>query len=242
MTTPADNTPYGIIGDSLRDCGRLLEGQVVSSEKFAEGMRRLRDLINLWLTTGLKLWTWSDTAVPLVAGQAVYSFAPGGDVDMTKPLRVLQGYYLYTATNVRRPIYVMAWNDYLNLGQAGTLTSNRGPISQYFVNKKQSQLDVTFWLCPDSTEAANGQAHVLLQTQIANPISLTETMNFPQEWRMALRWGLADDWSTGQPKEIMDRCAQKAAMYKEILEAWDVEDAPTVMQADPRMAGDRSFV
>ena len=35
---------------------------------------------------------------------------------------------------------------------------------------------------------------------------------FAQEWRIALRWGLADDIATGQPQAIMDRCAQRAGV------------------------------
>lgn len=235
MTMPSDNTPYAIIYDAMLDAGKLEEGGVPTPEALAKNMRRLRDLINTWQTQGLKLWVNVDTAVPLVAGTPTYSFAPTGDVDMTKPLRVLQGYYLFTTTNVRRQLTVLSWNDYLTLGQAGNLTGNQGPINSYFVNKQQSSLDVTFWLCPDTTEAANGQAHVLLQCQVTNPVNLTETMNFPVEWRMALHWGLSDDISTGQPESVIQRCAQKAQMYRTMLEDWDVEDAPTQFQPDSRM-------
>jgi hypothetical protein len=61
-------------------------------------------------------------------------------------------------------------------------------------------------------------------------------MQFPPEWRMAARWGLAADLATGQPQTVIERCEAKAAMYLETLENWDVEDAPTQFQADPRMA------
>jgi hypothetical protein len=104
------------------------------------------------------------------------------------------------------------------------------------IEKLATSLRVTFWLCPDATEADNGAVHLLMQTQIANPISLTETMNFPEEWRMFLRWGLADDWSTGQPETIMNRCQQKAEMYRSILEGWDVEDAPTQITPNVQQA------
>jgi hypothetical protein len=128
----------------------------------------------------------------------------------------------------------------MRLGSAGILTANRGAINSYFVDKQAASLSVTFWLCPDTTEAANGQAHVLLQTQITNPASLTETMQFPDEWRMALRWGLADDICTGQPKEIMDRCAARAGAYRAVLEDWDVEDAPTSFTPDSRYSSSSS--
>lgn len=234
MTTPSLNQPYAIITDAMLDAGLLQEGDTPSSEQLARNIGRLRDLINTCQTDGLKLFVNQDITVSLVAGQATYTFLPSGSVDMTKPLRVFQGYYLYTASQVRRPFTVLSWNDYLTLGQAGTLTANRGAINSYFVDKKPDRLSVTFWLCPDDTEADNGAAHLLMQVQIANPISLTETMEFPEEWRMYLRWGLADDICTGQPASIVQRCAMKAEYYRNKLEAWDVEDAPTSFQPDPR--------
>lgn len=234
MTTPADNTPVGVITDAYQDAGLNQDDQDPTPEQFAKGMRRLRDLINFAQTKGLKLWVNVDTPVPLTAGQATYTFGPTGDVVMTKPLRVLEGYYLYTSGSIRRPLTPLSWRSYLQLGQAGTATSNQGPITQYFEDKQQTLLSVTFWLCPDTNEVSLGQAHLLLQTQITRPSALTETMNFPDEWRMFLHWGLAAELCTGQPQAVIDRCEGKAAMYREALEGWDVEDADTSFAPDPR--------
>jgi hypothetical protein len=234
MTTPSINTPYGIIADAMQDAGFLQDGNEPNSEQLAKNMRRLRDLINTWQTQGLKLWLLSDTEVPITAGQAVYTFKPAGSVNITKPLRVIQGYFLLTTSEVRRPLTVLSWDEYLRLGQAGTAAGNRGAINSYFVDKRATELAVTFWLTPDATEVLNGDPHVLLQIQADAPVNLTATTAFPEEWRMALRWGLADDICTGQPQAIMDRCSQKAEMYRRMLEDWDVEDAPTMLQPDPR--------
>lgn len=242
MTTPVINTPNGVISDALVDCGLLMEGQEPSPEQFASGLRRLRDLMALYMTQGLKLWLKVDTEVPLVAGQARYSIGPGGDVNLVgRPLSVEQGYYLFTATNVRRQLSKLAWEDYLNLGQAGTLTSNRGPISQFQVDKQAALMYVTFWLTPDTTEAANGSVHLLLKTYVNQPIQLDETINFPDEWRVALRWGLADDWSTGQPDAVVQRCAQRAKDTRMALEDFDVEDAEVKFEADATGYGCSSF-
>lgn len=236
MTAPAANTPFGIITDAMIDAGRLGQGQTPNSEQLAVNLRRLNDLVNYLQTKGLKLWLNEDVTVPLVAGQAAYTFAPGGSVDMTKPLRVLEAYYLLMASNGRRPLTQISLRDYWTLGSAGTLSSNQGSVTQFLVEKLQTQMKVTFWPCPDSTDASLGAVHLLVQGQVTNAISLTETMNFPQEWRMVLRWGLADELSTGQPEAIMTRCQQRAMMYREALEDWDVEDAPTNFAPDPQYA------
>jgi len=230
MVASVSNTVYGIINDAMFDAGYLERGDVPNSDQLSEYMRRLNDIINLWQTQGLKLFLLEDLPIPLVTGQSIYSLGPLGDVDMTKPLRGLQGYVLETVGNARRPLVVMSWNEWMTLSQ---VTGNNGMISSYFINKQATELQVYFWNPPDATEA-NNVAHILIQTQVTNPINLEENMAFPQEWRMALRWGLADDICTGQPQAIMDRCAARANTYRSILEDWDVEDAPTRFTPDQR--------
>ncbi len=51
-------------------------------------------------------------------------------------------------------------------------------------------------------------------------------------WLLLLAY--AADLSTGQPQAIMDRAEQKTAMYREMLEGWDVEDASTSFAPDSR--------
>ncbi len=234
MTAPAVNTPVSIITDAYLDAGLIARGETVDGDLIVDGMRRLTDLINLWQTQGLKLWLNVDTSVPLVAGTGTYTLGPGSDVDMAKPLRVIEAYYL-DSNNIRRPLVPLAWNDYIRLSQVTT----QGALNSYFVNKKQTELSVFFWLIPDAT-AATGTAHLLLQTQVTNFISVTETMNFPIEWRIALRWGLADEICTGQPETIMARCQSRAEAYRSMLEDWDVEDPATRFTPDQR-AGQQSY-
>jgi len=232
MTTPADGTPIVIIQDAMFDAGLLRQGQSPNSEQIATNMRKLRDLINYMQTDGLKLWLNYDLSITLTAGTGTYKLGPtadGGTVNMTRPMRIIEGYYLFS-NGTRQPLIPLSWDDYIRLSQVNTT----GAINSYFANKQQYTLDVFFWLIPDAT-AATGTGHVLIQQQVTNPVSLTETMNFPIEWRMALRWGLAADICTGQPEAIITRCTQMAHFYREALENWDVEDAPTQFSPDPRM-------
>lgn len=228
MTTPSLNTPSAIIADAYKDAGIIQQGDSPNGEQIVDATTRLIDILNFEQTQGLKLWVNVDTTVPLVASQGTYTFSPSGDVVMTKPLRVIEAYYK-DSEGIRRPLVVLSWDDYIRLSQV----NQTGQINSYFVNKKQTELSVFFWLIPDAT-AATGTAHLLLQTQITNFTSLTETMNFPIEWRMFLRWALADELATGQPQAIMDRCQQRCERYREALEGWDVEDAPTSFTVDQR--------
>lgn len=239
MTAPALTTPQRIISDAMEDAGLLQEGDTPNSEQFAKYMRRLLDVINTLQTQGLKLWTQTDQSVTLVAGTRDYTMKLGGSVNITRPMRVLQGYYL-DSDSVLRPIYPLSWDEWLRL----STTTQQGAISQFFVQKQVSQLLVSFWLTPDTT-AATGTAHLLIQQQVTNFTGLYDTIDFPMEWMMTLRWCLAADISTGQPQAIMDRCEGKANMYRKMLEDWDVEDTSTRFAPDSQSRGGysgRSFV
>ena len=221
MTTPATNTPQRVIKYAMINAGLLADGTDPSSDNYANYMIRLNDLINFWQTQGLKLWLQTDLSITLVAGTALYSLYPSGTVAMTKPLRVVQGYFQDSA-GTRRPLIPISREEYSRL----STVTQQGPITQYFVDKQYDRLNVSFWLVPDST-AATGTGHLIIQSQATNLVSLTDTIQFPQEWFIALCWGLADEICTGQPQAIMDRCQQRAMTYRDALENWDVEDAPT---------------
>lgn len=226
MTTPNLNTPIGIISDAYLDAGLLQQGQPPSPDQIVDGMRRLTDIIQFQQTQGLKLWLNEDTEIPLVAGQGTYTLGPGFDVDMQKPTQTWQSFY-QDSSGVRRPLNPLAWTDYNQLSQI----DQRGAINSYFINKQRTYMSVFFWLIPDET-AATGSCFLLLRRRITQFILVNETMDFPPEWRIFLRWELASEVSTGQPQAIMDRCAQRAQYFREALEAFDVEDASTTFGVD----------
>lgn len=230
MTTPASfGTAQRCIQFAMRNAGFLSEGEEPNSDQLAEYLPRLNDLVNLWQTQGLKLFLWQDVPVPLVQGQAFYTIGPAQNVNMTKPLRGLQAYFL-NQNNIRRPLVTLSWDEYMRLSQI----TQEGSINSYFIDKQATYLRLFLWMPPDATDAS-GTAHLLFQTQATNYVSLTDNSAFPQEWFIALQWGLADEICTGQPAAIVQRCQQRAQAYRDALEAWDVEDAPTYFAPDQRM-------
>ena len=223
------NTVYGVINDAMHDAGLLQEGEMPNSEHLATNMRRLVDIINLWQTQGLKLFLLQDIEINLVANQGAYVLGPTGDVVMERPTQIIQGYVL-NPEGIRRPLVPMAWQEWMNLSQ---VQGNEGTISSYFVDKQATFDRVHFWPTPNASEAVN-TAHLLVRTKAIAPINLLQDTMFPQEWRVALRWGLADDICTGQPLAIMERCEQRAVQFRQALEDFDVEDVSMQFTVDPR--------
>lgn len=213
------NTPARVIREALYDAKLLQQGDEPSGERLATCLNRLNDLVNLWQTQGIKLWLNKVTPVALVAGTPTYTFGPAGSG--AKRMRVIQGWYR-DSNGVDRPLDPLSWESYNSLSNKLV----QGTVNGYFVDKQAANLAVTLWQVPDAT-AALGTVQLLMQEPIYQAVSLTETMIFPNEWYMALHWGLADEICTGQPGAIVQRCEQRAKMYREALEDWDVEDAPT---------------
>lgn len=229
----AQNTSYGtadrIIRQALTNCGLLQEGDDPSSELIADCTNRLNDIINMWQIAGIKLWTLVDQSVTLVNGQATYTLKPSGSVNITKPLRIDYAYYLDSSSNSRPLLGPLSWEEYLALSNR----TQTGSINSYFVNKLQSEIDVTVWPVPDAT-AATGTLHLLIRQQITNFTGITDNLNFPQEWYLALTWALADEKSTGQPQSVIDRCEKKAFLYMKVLKDWDTEDGSVYFSPDMR--------
>lgn len=227
MASPTSNSVYGIIRDAMQDAGLLAEGDDPNSEQLATNFRRLNDIINLYQTDGLKLFLLQEISVPLVAGTNKYSINPLIGSIPKKHLRIIEA-RVQTPQGERRPIDSIAWEEWNRLPQ-----TSQGAITAYFVDKQPYTLDVYFWNTPDTQEALNTPI-LLVHKQVDNALNLESDMQFPQEWRIALRWGLADDICTGQPDTIMARCATRAQTFKEALENWDVEDASTRLTPDFR--------
>lgn len=229
MPSITSNTPYGIIADAMFDAGLLEEGQQPNSEQLTSNFRRLNDMINLWQTQGLKLFLLQEISIDLIASQNTYTVNPTPGTVPSKHMRIIQG-RVQQIPGDNRPIYPISWEEWNRLPQL-----QEGSVTGYFVDKQPTSLIVKFWNTPDVQEAINTVV-LLVQTQVINPINLEQSMQFPQEWRLALRWGLASEISTGQPQAIMDRCDQRAEVYRSALEDWDVEDAPTMFAPDFRGA------
>lgn len=229
------NTPERIIREAMLDAGLLQWGEDPTSEDYARYMGRLNDLVNLWQTQGIKLWVNQTVLVPLSVGVASYYLGPFGSIVSQKPPRVLFGVYVDSGGR-RRELGSLSWQEYHSL----TDRSAQGPVLAYHVDKGVADTRVSFWRVPDAS-ATTGSVELLIQAQIANMVSLVDAMSFPQEWYIALRWGLADEICSGQSQATQARCEMKAKEFRQALEDWDVEDAGTRFVADGRGQGGSRF-
>src|SRR5271165_6039936 len=169
-SNPVYSSAYRIVRQAYRNCQKVGEGQDPSSDQLATGLNLLNDMINFWQTQGLKLWLQFDLSIQPVQGQALYTFGPTGTNPMTRPTRVIQGYFIDQNGQNRRPLDPpLSQQEYFTLSNVST----QGAISQYYTAKLVNTLNVYLWLTPDAN-AALGTAHLIIQQQVTNVVSLTD--------------------------------------------------------------------
>lgn len=229
-------TAGALLTKAYRDAQKLPRGAALSADQLSDGIDIMNDLINLWQTQGLKLFLTEEIIILLTAGQQMYSLRPAGDVSMSRPLEIISGTYWDQYSN-SRPLLKISREEWTRL-------SNRtvqGTVNQYFYDPQYDRLNVYLWNIPDTT-AATGTVHVAIRKQATNVVVSGDSPNFPPEWAIALRWGVADELTSGMPEAIQMRCQQRAQAYRQALEDWDVETAETYFQPDGRIsAGSQSF-
>lgn len=230
MTVPSTSgTPYRLIRDGMVEAGYLGRGRDPTSDHLAMYQNKLNDVFSsLQIRPGLKLWLNQDIVIPLVAGQNLYTMGPGGSVSMVRPIRAFEAYYT-DQNNNRRPMIQIARNEWDSLSTVQV----QGALNNFYIDKQQLTLNLWIWQTPD-TQAATGQFHLIITQQVGGLVSLTDQINFPVEWYLAVMWSFAAEICTGQPPAIVSRCEAKKAEYLEIVEGWDVEDASTYFTVDTR--------
>jgi hypothetical protein len=140
-------------------------------------------------------------------------------VTTPKPLRIMNVFSRNSA-NLDRPLYALSRNEYDNLGNKFVTAT---PNSYYY----DSQLDTGYLYiynpASDNTETLYALAHRRFQDMDTG----LDTFDFPQEWFLALKWGLAAELTeeVGVEAEKIQRIESKATMYLQEVVDFSVEEA-----------------
>jgi hypothetical protein len=220
---------------AMRNASLLDKLDQPDSEDYRQYMPRLNGLINFEQTQGLKLWLQEDISFTPVEGQQSYAWGPTGDVVMTRPTRIIAGYFTYPLIDtsniqVRFPLYQLSRDEFNNLG----VLNVQGITNSFFVDKQQNNVIVWLWLNPDAF-TAEAVVTFTTQVQVNQIISITDTTNFPIEWFQFIHWALACEIDQGQPSAVQAKNESMRDYYRDKLEGFDVEDTSTYIQPDTRL-------
>ena len=235
-TTTFSVTRNDIIFASLRLLGVLEEGSVPNATAVENASLVLNMLIKDWMTDGIKLWTVNEINLPLVDGKNTYTLGPDSSYDFTefRPLRLIQGILrnISVSPPVDMPMTIISEQEYNILGSK----RSEGNVNTLMYKPYVSHGVLKVFLMPNQNVAEDYELQLNVQRPIEDITSSNQTFDFPQEWYQALRWGLAAELAADYGLDLnrATLVIQRAEQYKQRLMAWDIENASTFFQPDPR--------
>ena len=176
-----------IIKGALRKIGVVAQGEVPTQAQYDEGAFSLNLLIKAWEADGMPLWALRTTPITLSGGINSYEIGLGKTVNTDKPLKVIQAWNRNIISNVDVPMRIITKQEYSILGNK-TISGN--PIQIYYEPLRDSGILHVF-PTPSATDAAQQQIYITYQRPYEDFNSSTDTPDFPQEWYMAVLYGLA---------------------------------------------------
>lgn len=191
-------TALDIIKRSLRLIGAIPSGETATSNETDDALQALQQLIDSWSSDGIAVPYVTTESFPLVSGQSVYTYGPGGDFDSTRPIDILSA-YIRNSNNSDFQITLVSRRYYNNLIRKGVSSVPRTlwyndeyPLGKVHIDYSPSQ---PYTLYMDTIKP------------LTTPSALTTSIVFPPGWDRALAFNLAvemaPEYERSAPAEVV---------------------------------------
>ena len=113
-------TAQDLITDGLQLLQVYAPGEIISDADMERGFSVLNDMLDVWSNLTLTCYAINEQSLVLVPGQQQYTIGPGGYVNSTRPLKILDGpgtAYVQDTNGNNYPVTVVPqdqWNTYGN--------------------------------------------------------------------------------------------------------------------------------
>ena len=232
MTT-SGSTDFGLVTNTLVEeaaslAGISSEGEAVSAYIYTQGARSLNLIAKAWSASG-HLWIKTEASVTLVGAQANYALAT---LFGKKPSRVVSVRRKVTTGGVETPLLEWSREQYYDQPNKATASV---PTSFYY-DPQRATGTLYLWPTPSTTVAAAQTLNLTYLRPIEDFDASNNDPDMPQEWTLALAYALAEQLALkfGRPPELRREIAERAGVYKAMIEGWDNEPASLFLQPDWR--------
>ena len=216
---------------SLRLLGVGVDEEPIEQAEIDHASQRLNMMVKAWTADGLQLWarTWDE--IPLTEGKYKYILGPGGDLDVEKPLRILE--CSRVEGDNRIPMTALSESGYWDMVN----WSNKGVPINYFFLPKVDQSEFYVWPSPDAYSADNVTISISYHRPFDTMQDSEDRLDFPEEYHEAVAYGLAlrlaPEYGIDHVQRGMLRTEYRMAY--EAARMWDVEDVAVQFEPDPQM-------
>ena len=224
-----------LIKRSLLMIGAISAGQTPNATDVTDASQVLNLMLKAWQADGLQLWQVAVESITPVQGRETYTLGPAGNVSIAgKPPAILEAYRRNTSTSQDVPLNRISRTQYWELPDK---TQQGIPVSYYWdVQQDVGANDLSVWPTADATFAAGDTIEVLYQMPFDDMDAAANNLAFPQEWHLAVAYGLACLLSGeyGMPLSERRQLREEAKEEKARVMDWDQEQTSVFFQPEHR--------
>lgn len=223
-----------IIAAAMRKAQALAKGQSPDTQDLSDFTQALNTLVATFQVDGMQLWARSTYTLTLVSGQASYVFGVGQAVNIPFPLKIHQAILQDTTGTGRIDMSPMSKYDFNLLPQNPTPMALGQPTNFCYTPAiNVGTLEV--WPAPDATTASNYTIELVYQRPFDAFVSASDTPYFPQEWHLAIIYGLASIIADelGIPLQDKQYLDKKAEFFHQQALSFGSEEASLFIQPNP---------
>lgn len=178
-------TVRDIINDMYLKLGVIAIGETPSAALVAQGLTALQDMLDLWQTESLTLFTVQPEVFPFDArASGQYTMGVGGDFDTTRPIR-FSYITIRDSSNTDYPCEILDIQRYSAIPVKSVATAL--PY-QCYPDMNYPLCKLYFYPVPSDSSYS---AVIWTPQQLTEPSTLTEAISLPPGYRLPLKFNLA---------------------------------------------------
>lgn len=231
----------GLITKAHRLLGVISSGQSApTANEISSASNSLNLMLKAWQADGMQLWQTVELAAITPTSSDEYVFGDAGATYTSyKPTDILE-VYRADSEGVWVPLIRTSRTDFNALSNH---TSEGTPVNFYYNNELNATRSVSegvlrIWPIADANFIANSTLRVLLTKPFDDMLSTDSTLAFPQEWELAVVYGLAVILAPefGIPLSNQRLMMQQATIEKQRVLDWDQEHTSVFFTPEYRHA------
>lgn len=180
------STALDLIQGAFRKIGQYAPNETLAASDANDGLLMLNALLDIWSNEHLAVYNNVENIFTLTPGKLSYTIGTGGDVNITRPLRITNMYSRYVTSNsaVDFACQEISGDKYTAL----SLKSQPGPWPKFaYYNTGYPLATLLFWPLP--TQGV--EFHMWTDQLLAN-LGLTDSLQLPPGYFLALQYALAE--------------------------------------------------
>lgn len=178
-------TTTELINGALRLIGVLAEGETPSADTSNDALTAMRQMTDSWNTEDLMIFNTQDQVFNWPASTKTRSLGPSGDFIGNRPVLMDDSTYFRDATtNVSYGIKIINQQQYDGIA-VKTVTSTYPSVM--WINMEFPNISMTIYPVP----TRELEWHFISYDELANPVTLADTLAFPPGYLRAFRYNLA---------------------------------------------------